>query len=431
MIPMAGKRVVAALLAVAAFGMNAGPVAAAGNAVVTATRWTRPLATIPDDFWGALVLQPLADGKLLVRNGERIMLVDARGQTLWSEPNVAGAIVAGSMVVFRRSDVVFAVRRDDAGVLWKRPCTKPQYLVTAGDRLLTMCGGVSTVLLARTGAVLSQRTPHLNVVSPPFRGARPLNDGYVLVMNVFDGGWLGEAYTVVDAHTGAFLWSQFDCDVVDVAPTTISLAPYPSMKPWASTGTVQRRRLADGTVLSTDLYAPPRAGDTEDRGTLVFSQAAAYVSTLSQTTYRFRRGTRTPELLPVRDIGRTVALGQSAYLFDGEALHDGAFFLDRPAGGGFALRPMGHHAGAVGVMSPLNAESYVTGWSAVRLGDRVAVPDGGVLRLYDDLGRVEMSVELPCPVPALAISRTTLFVQCALPRTSGALLAFARPQTYH
>jgi hypothetical protein len=96
MIPMAGKRVVAALLAVAAFGMNAGPVAAAGNAVVTAARWTRPLATIPGDFWGSLVLQPLADGRLLVRSGERIMLVDGRGQTLWSEPNVAGAVDEGT-----------------------------------------------------------------------------------------------------------------------------------------------------------------------------------------------------------------------------------------------------------------------------------------------------------------------------------------------
>ena len=258
----------AAFLTASVVGLGTGTAsAAAGAELVTKPSWTRPLATITDEFRGSLVLEALSDGKLLVRNGERIMLLDARGKTLWSEPNVDGAIVAGSMVIFRRSDTVFAVRRNDAGVLWKRACAKPQYLVNAGDRLLTMCGNASTVLLARTGAVSSFRTLKESIAQLPFSGARRLNDDYVMVMNVFDGAWLGEAYSVVDAHTGAFLWTVTDCDVIDVSPTTVSITPYPSMLPWASTGTVSRRRLSDGKVLSTEHYTPPRGGDLEEGAT--------------------------------------------------------------------------------------------------------------------------------------------------------------------
>ncbi len=48
-----------------------------------------------------------------------MLVIDARGVTRWSMPNIDDALVAGA-VVFRRPHVVFAVRATDAGVLWKR-----------------------------------------------------------------------------------------------------------------------------------------------------------------------------------------------------------------------------------------------------------------------------------------------------------------------
>jgi outer membrane protein assembly factor BamB len=124
----------------------------AGDTRTPAPLWRRELPALTADLRFKPVLRPLAGGTLLVRNGAGVAALDARGRTLWSEPDIDGFIADGAMVVFRRSGVVFAMRRRDAGVLWRRPCSKPNYLVAAGDRVLTICGGRSTVLGARTGS---------------------------------------------------------------------------------------------------------------------------------------------------------------------------------------------------------------------------------------------------------------------------------------
>ena len=375
------------------------------------------------------MLQPLPGGRLLVRNGDGIIAVDARGRTIWSEPNVQGAVVNGKTVIFRRSGVVFAVRRDDAGVLWKRPCADARYLAAAGDRVLTMCGDVSLVLRARDGHVLSQRTAHLDVTREgPFSGARSLNDDYVMVAYTFDGAWLGTRFNVVDAHSGAFLWAETDASVLSVSPTALDLTPYPSMLPWASVGTIKRYRLSDGKVLSTQQYAPPPEDDDNGRGSLVLSSAAAYVSTPTMATFRFPLGSHAPELLLKPAPVETLTVGESAFILTGESRPThGAFYLDRPAGGRFILRPWGHHAGTVSAGWPNRDLKGVPGSGAVALGDRIAIPETGVLRLYDALGHVEMTVQRSCENPELALTRTTLFVRCASQGELGSLAAFPRP----
>ncbi|MDP9024654.1 MAG: hypothetical protein M3N13_04660 [Candidatus Eremiobacteraeota bacterium] len=404
--------------------------ARAAKATFTQPRWTRPLTpTAPLTDTAVPVMQPLADGTLLVRSGAGVLAVDARGVTRWSMPNIDDALLVGDAVVFRRSNVVFAVRSRDAGVLWKRPCAKPPYLVAAGDRIVTMCGRLSTILRARDGTVLAQRAVKLATGIPTFRGARPLNDGYVLVKNFFDGAWMGDSYFVVDARTGAFLWSETDFDVVDVTPMTIAITPYPSMLPWGTAGSIVRRSLADGATVDSQTYALPKGTDTV-RGKLVMSRAATYVTTMDDTLFRFRRGdTRDPQTLHRGSRLVTVTLGSAAFiLVDAANGQNRAVYLDRPADhGAFVMRTLGQHVGRVGVRTPERTDVYVDLGDAVRLGDRVAVPENDVVRLYDEFGAIEMTAKSVCMNPQLAATRTTLFMKCSQPGQRVFLAAFARP----
>jgi len=115
------------------------------------------------------------------------MALAASGATKWAMPNVTGAVLDGDALIFRRSDVIFAVRSRDAGVLWKRPCADPKYTAVAGDRIVTVCGGVSTVLRASNGRMLAQHSVKTVTGPTQLSGARSLNDDYVLVANFFDG----------------------------------------------------------------------------------------------------------------------------------------------------------------------------------------------------------------------------------------------------
>ena len=180
--------------------------AAVAEAHVSAPAWTRPLHSTPAQADTVIpVMQPLPNGTLLVRNGRDMLVIDDRGVTRWSMPNIDDALVDGDMVVFRRSHLVFAVRARDAGMLWKRPCERPPYLAAAGERIVTMCDGLSTVLRGRDGSVLARHVVK-TVTGPPMfqHGARTLNDcvhhGDDLLRRRMDGG--NRDY-VVDAHTGA------------------------------------------------------------------------------------------------------------------------------------------------------------------------------------------------------------------------------------
>lgn len=404
--------------------------AAAKHAAVTTPRWTRPLletASYPNAR--VPVMQPLPDGSLLVRNGAGVLAIDARGVVRWSMPNVDDAMPHGDAVVFRRPNVIFAVRARDAGMLWKRLCGKPSYFVAAGDRIVTICDEYSTVLRARDGAVLARRAARIDTSPPALRGARPLNDGYVLVMNTFDGAWLGEAYYVVDARTGAFLWSQTDCDVVDVTRTTIALVPYPSMLPWGSTGEVVRRRLSDGAKLDTQTYAPPKEADPDRRGNLVMSRTAAYVA-VNGTLFRLRRGHPSqPQRLRSAQRLTTLTLGDAAFILTQDPMRrDGDLYLDRPSGrGGFVTRALGRYIGYVSIRGPGSSEHYVAPSEAVHLGDRIAIPYNDVVRLYDQFGKIEMTAKSRCTRPQLAATRTTFFMRCGEPGKAVSLTAFPRP----
>lgn len=391
---------------------------------MTAERWNRPLAGMAS-LSAAPVLLPLPDGSVLVRDGEGVVALDSQGRRRWSMPNVIDAIVHGGTVVFRRPATVFAIRSGDGTVLWTRACARAPYLAAARDRIVTLCDGASTVLRARDGMVLAQHGV-IPVADPrQFWGARPLNDDYVLVANVFDGAWMGTRYIVVDAHTGAFGWNTTDIDVLDVTPTTIAIAQYPSMLPWSRAGHVERRRIADGVVVASADYQAPVDADTAVRGRVVMTPAAVYVAPANDSgVFRFRRGLthggqRLSGMRPVE----IAALGGAAFI-----LADGALYLDRPSGRGrFVTRRIGRYSAALLTRRPLS--SFTEPHGGVRIGGRFAAADGGFVRLYDELGRVELTARSPCRDPQLAATTELLYMLCEREKAPAQLVAFPRPLT--
>ncbi len=418
-----------------ALSLAAPTAAASGNVGIIATpRWIRTFAAAPQNPPPLpSVLLPLPDGSVLVRKGDGVVALTPRGATRWSMPNVSGAILDGRTVVFRRSDVVFAVRSSDAGVLWKRPCTDPKYTAVAGDRIVTVCGGVSTVLRASDGRVLARHAVKTVTSPTQLSGARSLNAGYVLVANFFDGAWMGYSYYVVDAHTGAFLWSETDCNVVGVTATTISLTPYPSMLPWANANVVQTRRLADGSVVGTRTYDVPANADVI-RGFLAESRSAMYVMTWDHAVFRYPQG-RVSDRQPVisSNAAYIMTAGDSAFIFAedhsvGYSGGAGTAYVDRPArNGSFETRPIGAYAGAV-FGQPLALTEPVSG-PAVPVAGGVAVAEfRSLVGLYDTSGSVELVAPSLCSgtIPQVAATRTLLFVLCAKPGSPALLTAFPR-----
>jgi hypothetical protein len=372
--------------------------------------WTRTFPA-PNGF-PAPILQPLPGGAVLVRNGSGATALDARGRTLWSMPNVDHALLDGSMLVFLRSNVVFAVRARDAGVLWKRPCDRPPYVVAAGARLVTFCGSASTVLRARDGTILATQRPTIRMSPPDFNGARTLNADYVFVSNHFSGAWMGDDYYVVDARTGAFLWDETDIDIIDVTATTVSITPFPSFLPCCRTGLVERRRLADGKVTSTRKYVAPHADDVAGGGRLVFSRAAAYVATNSGV-YRFAHGdVGLLQPVPVGRAASLVTLGKAAFIVTDRMVgRPGMLYIDHPASSGSFVTSLLGMASA-GVAAPRLGGEPVLNADAVRIGDRVAVADAHDLRLYDESGRVELTARVTCSNVLPAATRDVLFALC-------------------
>jgi len=397
----------------------------AADAPVNPT-WSRTLPATSTDQ-PVTILQPLPAGGVLVRNGTGAIAIDAQGRTLWSMPNVVDAILSGGNVVFWRSNVVFAVRSSDAGVVWKRPCANPPYVVAAADRLVTFCGALSTVLRAADGTVLVTQKPSLGTGSPRLQGALALNAGYVMVSNFFEGAYMGNTYFVVDAHTGAFLWSQTDLEVLGVTATTISISQVPSMMPWAASGVVQTLRLTDGGVVGSKTFAIPQKDDPQGKGTVSVSSAATYVTPMSGTSYRFA-GSDPAKPQPIR-AGWTfdaITLGSAAFLLaGGPEGKPGTVYFDRPSdAGAFVPRSLGPYQGSLAERSFANTSLQVV--DGERIDNRVAIPDVHLVRLYDESGAVELSAKVGCDQPQLAGTRTMLFVLCTPAQKPVTVAAFRR-----
>jgi hypothetical protein len=416
-----------------ALSLAAPTAAASANARIIGTpRWIRTLAAAPQNPPPLpSVLLPLPDGSVLVRKGKGVLALTPHGATSWSMPNVTGAILDGRTVIFRRSDVVFAVRSSDAAVLWKRPCTDPKYTAVAGDRIVTVCGGVSTVLRARDGRVLARHAVKTVTGPTQLSGARSLNDDYVLVANFFDGAWMGYGYYVVDAHTGAFLWSETDCDVVAVTSTTISLTPYPSMLPWANAGVVQTRRLADGSVVDTRTYAVPADADAT-RGHLAETPSATYVVTWNGALFRFP-GRRVSGRQTVMRSGAqyVITSGEAAFVFVEDRIAPGpsrgVMYVDRPSRGGtFETRQIGSYTGALTRQSLLFGDPAA--YAGVVVPSGIAVAEADSVALYDTSGSRKLVAPRSCTgtAPVVAATRTMLFVRCAPRGLPATLTAFAR-----
>jgi PQQ-like domain len=426
----------AGLVAAAALVLGASAAGAApGRTSVVGPSWSRPVAVAqpsPAERIAPL-FAALPDGNVLVRNGRGAIAVDARrGVTRWSIPAVVDAAVDGAAVIVQRPNVVFALRPRNGALLWKRPCANPPYAVPAGGRVVTVCGGVSTVLDERTGRVLARHAVDARMTPPRLHDARALTARYVLVANAFDGAWMGDEYAVVDARSGAFVWSQTDFRVVGVTPTAVSITPYPSMLPWTAAGTVVRRRLSDGAPLATMTYALPDSADNE-RGDLVFSSAAAYVTSSNRAVYRFRRGdTREPHLLVDAPGDVPVTLGAAAFVAGRAENRWSVVSLDRPSRAGrFETRVLGRFPRGFtgGFTSEVWGDRF-----AVRVGARVALAAYGFVWLYDEFGKQELAAESPCDGPLQVIAnRAMLFTLCmrpaldATPASPARLAAYARP----
>jgi hypothetical protein len=393
--------------------------------------WTRSFAA-PTVYPASTILLPLPDGAVLVRNGSGATALNARGHTLWSMPNVDDALLDGSMLVFWRSNVVFAVRARDAGVLWKRPCHRPPYVVAAGARLVTFCGDLSTVLRARDGSVLATVRPTIRMTPPQFNGARALNADYILVSNHFDGAWMGNDYIVVDAHTGSFLWDKTDSDVIDVTATTISIAPISSMLPWGRTGLLERRRLDSGKIVSTRAYATPFADEIADfRGRLTFSHAAAYVPTYT-SIYRFTHGDARPQRVLDAMDAEIVTLGNTAFIAAGSGpaqSGNASLYIDYPASNSsFATRFLGTYSSMLALRPFLGSD--LINAVVVPAGDRVAVADGQVIQLYDASGTVDLTARDDCNNALPVATRDVLYALCMPQRMpTMTLAAFRRRPT--
>jgi PQQ-like domain len=416
--------------ALLALTLAAMPVAASANdALREGPQWTRTLPAAAGSNAAPLppILMPLADGSLLVRKGDGVIALAGNGTTRWSMPNVKEAILDGDAVVFRRSNVVFAIRNRDAGMLWKRPCADPPYMAVAGDRLVSMCAGLSTVLRARDGTVLAQHAVKLSTSPASLQGARPLNDGYVLVTNFFDGAWMGHAYYVVDAHTGAFLWSETDFDVVDVSPSTISITPYPSMLPWGNAGYVRTRRLADGSTVASQTYDVSVSSDPS-RGHTAFTRSAAYVMTFDGAVFRFPRGREHDRQNPIQHNGEFLTtLGDAAFIFVRSARLEGTVFVDRPSRDGtYETRPIGQWAGFVTGQPPEFPQT--TAGPAIAVTGGLAVAEAGSVRLYDASGSVQLDAHSSCTrsSPQVAATQTMVFVLCTPYGSPEKLMAFSR-----
>jgi hypothetical protein len=426
-----GVGLVAAALVLSASAAGAAP----GRTSVVGPSWSRPIAVAqpsPTERMAPL-LAALPDGNVLVRNGRGAIAVDTRrGVTRWSIPAVTDAAVDGAAVIVQRPNIVFALRPRNGALLWKRPCANPPYAVPAGGRVVTVCGGVSTVLDERTGRVLARHAVSARMTPPRLHDARALTARYVLVANAFAGAWMGQEYAVVDARSGAFVWSQTDFRVLGVTPTAVSIAPYPSMLPWAPAGTVVRRRLSDGTPLATMTYALPNAADDE-RGDVALSSAAAYVTTLPGAVYRFgREDARQPHRLVDASGDVPATLGAAAFVADRAENRWAVVSLDRPSHDGrFVTRVLGRFPR--GITGSFTGETWGDRY-AVRVGTRVALAAYGFVWLYDEFGTQELAVKSPCAGPLQVIAnRAMLFTLCMRPAMAvtaasrARLAAYARP----
>jgi hypothetical protein len=143
--------------------------------------------------------------------------------------------------------------------------------------------------------------------------------------------------------------------------------------------------------------------------------------------FRFQPiGTRGPQSILSGARATIRALGSAAFILaEGTQSSPGDLYLDRPIpGGGFAIRRLGQHAGHLSAKSPTDSFMYPA--EAVRLGDRLAVPDTGVVRLYEEFGTIETTARTVCTNPQLALTRTTLYAHCGQAGASAALMAFPR-----
>ena len=218
-----------------------------------------------------------------------------------------------------------------------------------------------------------------------------------MVANNFDGAWAGTEYAIVDSATGADAWSETDFTVLEISSDSILISPYPGMLPWAPTGTVVRRRLVDGAVLSRRTYQLPPGSDPNGRGFVTFSPSAVYLSTSTARLYRFETGTGGAK--EVADQAQVVAvLGSSVfYAVNDASLSAGDLYVEQRRGHDFSDRSLGHYSGLIAAGGD-DENVGAVGWRvAVRSGNVVVASHDGSVDVFDKSGVPIGEARNTCP----------------------------------
>ncbi|HXP92045.1 MAG TPA: hypothetical protein VN905_01125 [Candidatus Binatia bacterium] len=345
--------------------------------------WTRTLTTVTTSFDRPSA--PAGEGTALVGSSNGIAALDlTSGKTRWFIPAVDYFAVAGDVVVFGRSTALFAVRVDHGGILWKKPCVVP-FVLAVGDRVVTICNGNVAIVRARDGALLASRRLDQRASGSTY-GAAPINDDFFEL----DGNHeLSTTFSVIDAHAGRYVWGKGgETQVLASGKTWIDITPDRSRFPWADSGTVERRGLSDGKLLSTKHYSFP--GPDEGHGLpLDVSTAAAYGLAGNGQLYRVPLGSTEAARVYQTDAPTTgaVVLGASAFFGvpQNNDTTSAPMFVDRAQAGRFVVAPLGEFESAFGKRS-----------FAMRVADHVALAAHGTVTLFDERGEATAQLQVGC-----------------------------------
>ena len=362
--------------------------------------WTRGLPAGP----------PVADPQplvvrdaVVVRSGYGLVVLDAAsGKTRWSLPSATDVAVSDDAVVVARADSVEGLRPADGGVVWRRECRPPTFVLRLADRIATVCSRRLTILRAHDGSVVAER-PLPRPVRPPYRAAA-LTDRYFTISNDLRSD---SPFAVVDARTGVLCWRSVDTLVVDAGLRWVELTPV------NAPGTLIRRDLATGKVLARNVYR--FSVPVEDHGTPLYATSSAVYALAGQgELYRSPRdGSEMTRVTPERGVVITPTI-----------LDGSAFYGTQPTGTATtAIVHVDRYEDGAFKDADLGAFDPVP---ALRAGDRVALNAHGTIAMFDARGGEVAALHTSCAtLGAVAVAARRWILLCPT-KTASSILAFPR-----
>jgi hypothetical protein len=144
--------------------------------------------------------------------------------------------------------------------------------------------------------------------------------------------------------------------------------------------------------------------------------------------YRFARGDGSqPQHVLDGFAPGVVTLGNAAFIAAQAGGRDqfGTLYIDAPgSNGSFITRSLGSYDMRL-TLQLVESDDQLSA-SVVRIGDSVAVADGQMIRLYDELGRVELTAKVTCNNVLPAATRDVLYALCTQQQGMPMMLAAFR-----